>query len=83
MASTSASTAGPLHAKGTVTEPSALMRRRSREGITRSSFASARTEVSSIPATPTRVAVRSPTATATASSSSSSSGGISAPAPSR
>ncbi|WP_342774439.1 hypothetical protein [Actinocorallia herbida] len=56
---------------GTVLDPSAWTRCRSRAGSTRSSFASARTKVSSIPATVPPAAVLSPTATATASSSSS------------
>ncbi len=48
-------------------------------GSTCSSFTSARSAVSSIPATAERAAVRSAIVTATASSSSSSSGGIAAP----
>ena len=52
-------------------------------GSTCSSFASARSAASSMPAMAPPAAVRSPTATATASSSSSSSGGMAAPAPSR
>jgi hypothetical protein len=56
---------------------------RRRAGSTCSSLASARMEVSSMPAIDPPAAVRSPTATATASASSSSSGGSSAPAPSR
>ena len=57
--------------------------RRSLGGSTCSSFASARSDVSSIPVTAPCVAVRRPSATATASSSSSSSGGIEVPASSR
>ena len=59
---------------------SASIRRRSRGGITWTTFASARTDVSSMPATAPAAAARSPTAIATASSSSSSSGGSAAPA---
>ncbi len=62
-------------ASGTVTDCRALTRWRSRAGSTCSSLASARSEVSSMPAMRPCAAVRSPTATATASSSSSSSGG--------
>ena len=59
---------------------SALTRRRRCDGRICSSFTSARTAVSSIPATDAPAAARSPTAIATASSSSSSSGGIAVPA---
>jgi len=62
----------------------AWTRRRSRSGSTCSSLASARSEVSSMPATPPlAAAVRNPTVTATASSSSSNSGGSEVPAPRR
>ncbi len=52
----------------TIAAASVLTRRRRREGSIRSSLASARTELSSIPATVPPAAVRSPIATATASS---------------
>ena len=77
------STRGPGAGIGIACEPNALTRCRSREGSTCCSFASARTEVSSMPATEPLAAVRRPIATATASSSSSSSGGRLPPAPSR
>jgi hypothetical protein len=83
VVSSAGSTVGPRPVSDTVDEPSALTRRRSRDGSTCSSFVSARTEVSSMPAIVPFAAVRRPTATATASSSSSSSGGIAAPASSR
>jgi hypothetical protein len=60
-----------------------LTRRRNRDGSICSTFASARTDVSSIPSTMPLTAVRNPIATATASSSSRSNGGIDAPTPSR
>ncbi len=66
-----------------VTLPIADTRRRRRAGRTCSSFTSARSDVSSIPSTDVRAAVRRPTAIATASSSSRSSGGIAVPARSR
>jgi hypothetical protein len=66
-----------------VADWSALTRRRRCAGSTCSSFTRARTDVSSIPVTDARAAVRSPTAIAIASSSSSSSGGIAVPARSR
>ena len=80
--STSGSTRGPFDGIGTV-DWKALIRWRNRDGSTCCSFASARTEVSSIPAIEELAAVRSPTATATTSSSSSSSGGITPSVPSR
>jgi hypothetical protein len=52
-------------------------------GKTCSNFTNARTDVSSIPATPPAAAVRNPTATATASSSSNNKGGNTPPAPNR
>ena len=76
-------TVGPVTAGVAVAERSAVTRRRRCDGSTCSSFSSARTEVSSMPVTEARAAVRSPTAIAIASSSSSSSGGIAVPAPSR
>ena len=66
-----------------VAAPSACTRRRRCEGSTCSSLTSARTDVSSIPVTDARAAVRSPTAMAIASSSSSTSGGSAVPAASR
>ena len=63
--------------------PPVPLPRRRWAGSTCSSFTSARTDVSSIPATDARAAVRRPTAMAIASSSSSSSGGIAVPAWSR
>ncbi len=82
IVSVSGSTVGPAEVRGVVWAPSAWTRRRSLVGRICSSFVSARTDVSSMPAIVPFAAVRSPTATATASSSSSSSGGSSAPAPS-
>ena len=81
--STSGSTSGPRDGTSSADEAIALTRWRSREGITRCSLASARTEASSIPATEPFAAVLSPIATATVSSSSSSSGGREPPAPRR
>jgi len=63
-----------------IAAPRAPTRRRRCAGSTCSSLTRARTEVSSIPVTDARAAVRRPTAMAIASSSSSSSGGIAAPA---
>ena len=65
---------------GTVYSCSASTWRRSWGGITWTSLLSARTDVSSMPATTPPADVRRPTAIATASSSSSSSGGSAAPA---
>jgi hypothetical protein len=83
VASSSASIRGPSTANVEVASPSVRTRRRRRLGSTCSSFASARSEVSPIPAIKPAAAVRRPTATATASASSSSNGGSSAPEPSR
>ncbi len=76
----SGSTVGPVTAGVAVAERSAVTRRRRCDGSTCSSFSSARTEVSSIPATEVEAALERPTATATVSSSSSTSGGIAVPA---
>ena len=75
-------TVPPWAVSETVYVWSAFIRRRNREGRSCSSLASARREVSSMPATVPPAAVRSAIATATASSSSSRSGGSSAPGPS-
>ena len=77
------STVGPPAGVATVADPSAATRRRRWAGSTCSSLTRARTEVSSMPATEARAAVRRPTAIAIASSSSSRSGGIAVPARSR
>ena len=76
-----ASTCGPPRGAGWSSPSAARVRAGAGgTGSTCSSFTSARTEVSSIPATEPPAAVRSPTAMAIASSSSSSSGGIAVPA---
>jgi hypothetical protein len=58
----------------------ASTRRRSRDGMTCTTFARALTDASAMPVTALVVAACSPTARATASSSSSTSGGRAAPA---
>lgn len=76
MARTDGSTSGASRCGTAAAAPArAVSLGRSRAGSTRCSFASARTELSSMPATLPPAAVTSPVATAIASSSSSSSGG--------
>ena len=72
--------AAPPQLARTVIVRSASTRRRSRVGITCTTFASARTDDSAMPSTALSAAACSPTASATASSSSTSRGGSAAPA---